>query len=240
MLQKNKGSRPQDKIVGISQAARMLRVTERVIRSLCQRGVLTPVRQEGKRGKFFSASEIASVAEVLHAKTSLSDLAAIAMQAHVRSKAAERRLDEIFYLMGWYRVPISLTEEEIVLLHTAAEDALESPPTKAEEIRWWAEKFFGMDEGYFSLVGKHTASNEPWKLFMDLAQKLSSEAPRSSFSGDPPLHFAYAYLEASREHLRNAAYLYCRHHLGARLANEVFRDGKISPTERIIQLLYPH
>lgn len=235
-----KGSRPEDQIVDISQAAKMLKMSRYVLLSLCKRGVLTPIKKEGDKKKYFLLHELSAASEVLGSKLTVSDLAAIAVQAHVRSKAVERRLDEIFYLMGWYRVPLGLDEGDILLIYTRAEAVLEAPPETIKEVREWAEILFSIDEGYLALVAKHTDSNEPWKLFMDAAQKISANAPRSRFPGDPGLHFAYAYLEASREHLRHAAYLFCRHHLGARHANEVFRDGRTSPTEAIIQLLLPH
>jgi hypothetical protein len=235
-----KGSRPLDKIIGISQAAKMLQVQERVVRSFCKRGVLTKIQGTSNKDYHVLIHEISALAEVIHSKTSLAEVASIAMQAHVRARRAEKQLDELFNLMGWNRSILGLSEEDVITLWTQAAYGMEVTPSEEKEVRKWADIFFGIDEGYLGLVMKHTASSEPWKLFMDLAQKMSDEAPRSEFSKDPSLQFAYAYLEASREHLRQASYLFCRQQFGFKPANEVFRDGKVDPTERVIQLLYPH
>lgn len=238
MMNKARGRSPQEQLVSLSHAARMLGVSTKTIHSWCRRGLLHPTYKAVRGGRHFPMHEISALAEIIHQKMDLGDVATIATRALVTAKANERRLNELFQLLGLKRKALDTTPHEVLSLYEQALQRLDfSPQPTIQELDDWAATFYGMDEEYLRLVSKYTASPEPWKVFLDLAAKLAGNRAFECFDAMPELKAAYSHLEAGRRHLRMAAYLLCRQMHGVTKTNDLF--GKETVTDTLLAVMFP-
>lgn len=232
------GRSPSEHLVPLSAAARMLGVCSKTVDNMCRRGVLRPVYKTTRGKKYFPTHEITALAEILHQKMDINDVATIATRALVTAKANERRLEELFQLLGLKRKALDTTVPEVLTLYEQARQRFEyAPQPTIHELNDWAETFYGMDEEYLRLVKNYTSSPEPWKVFLDLAGKLAGTRPFQYFDAMPALRAAYDHLEAARRHLRMAAYMFCRQLHGEATTNKVF--GTAGVTDTLLSVMFP-
>jgi hypothetical protein len=239
-MRKLKGSRPQEQLVPIAEAAKLVGMTERTLHSMTERGVLEAIHPEKRGPKHFRMHDISALAELRLKKMDLPTIADLAMQAYVTARANSRRVDDLYYLLGFDSPVLGTTEEEVIALYIRAQEAGAcTRDLPAESVHEWAGIFYAVDEAYLELVLRHTGSDEPWKVFVDLANTFLSEMPTDSFSTNPPLKSAYAYLSIARTNLRTASYYFCRHRFGIATAGKVFRNDAADPIEGIVRLMFP-
>lgn len=237
MVKTRQGRSPSEDLVSLPTAARMLRVTARTVHAMCRQGLLDPIYKEGRSLKYFPVQEIAALAELRQQKMDLPAVATIAMRAFVTAKANERRLDELFRILGLKRKVLETTATEVASVYEQAIKAtdIDRMPT-IHELEDWAGTFYAIDEAYLRLVAQCTASEEPWKVFLDLATKLANNRKWEYFNAVPELRAAYDQLEAARRHLRIVSYMFCRESKGVQLANNLF--GTVNVTERLLAVMF--
>lgn len=236
-MRKDKGRRPSEGLVAITTAARMLKVSVRQIHRMCATGVLQPVYKTSGGPKHFPVQDIAAAAEVLHGKLDFAAVAVLSMRALATAKANEHRLEDLLRVVGLKRRVLGTRPEEVGTLYERALQELEVPrqPT-LEELEEWAGILYAIDEAYLALVENTTACSEPWKVFLDLANKLTADRPYTFYDAVPTLRSAYDYLEASRRNLRIVSYMYCRERLGANNADTLF--GKNDLPDQILSVMF--
>lgn len=237
MVKRSLGRSPSEDLVSMSTAAKMLGVCVSTVEKMARNGILQPVYKNRRGPKHFPVQEVAALAEIRHQKMDLPSVAMIAQRALVIAKANERRLDELFRILGLRRKVLDTNATEVVALYENACKTLSigRHPT-VDELEEWAGVFYGIDETYLRLVGQHTASQEPWKVFLDLANQLSARRAYECFDAVPELRLAHDALEAARRHLRMVAYMFCRETRGVRAANDLFGDQKI--TDRLLNVMF--
>lgn len=236
-MRKDKGRSPSEELVPIVAAARMLRLSVRTLHRMCVNGVLHPVYKTGNGAKYFPVAEIAALAEIVGKKLDLDDVAVLAMRALVTAKANERRFEDLLRSLGLKRRVLGTTADEVAMLYEQALHALEVPrqPT-IDELEDWSGAFYAIDEAYLALVEKATASPEPWKVFLDLANLMAKERPFAFYESVPTLRSAYDYLEAARRNLRIVSFMYCRERHGISTADKLFGKGDLP--DQILSVMF--
>ena len=236
MVKTRRGRSPSDPLVSITAAARMLQCSVRHVHRRCRQGLLNPIYKTGRGPKHFRLREVVAVEAVLREKPDLSNLAILASRALVIATMNEQKLAQLHQLLGLERKILPTSEPEVLSLYEQAQYLTQTAmqPT-LEDIEEWAQSFFAIDENYLQLVGQYTACVEPWKVFLDLANKWANDRATQFFEYMPELKTAYDHLEASRKHLRVVAYMFCRQRHGVSTANDVF--GTDSPTDKLLDIL---
>lgn len=238
---KMKGSRPEEQLVPITEAAKMVGLTVRSLHSMVERGIIEAIHPPKKGPKHFRVHDLAALAEA-RTKRSLdfNAVADLATQAYVTAKSNARRLDDLYYLLGFDTPILETSEEEVVALFVRAQEAKgHTRDLPAEAVHEWAGTLYSIDEKYLDLVIKHTATEEPWCAFIDLANAFITDMPADSFSSNPPLKSAYAYMSIARTNLRTVSYYFCRHRIGIAAAAKAFRNDESDPTAAIVRLMFP-
>lgn len=228
---------PSEELVSVRTACRMLGVAPRTLDAMVRQGTIDAVYTGPRATRKFAVHEVAALAEIRHRKMDLPQTAALAMRAFVTAKANERRLDELFKILGLKRIVLETTTTEVVSLYEKAQLALDTErmPTIGE-LEEWAGIFYAIDESYLRLVQQCTASEEPWKLYLDLSTKYANGRKYEYFDAVPELRAAYDQLEAARRHLRVVAYMFCRETKGVSLANSLFGSRQIA--DRLLTVMF--
>lgn len=232
------GRKPQtDGLVPKEEAARILSVSTRTVERMAKQGVL-PSTQEG----LFRLSDLSAVSEVLvdGGKFDLASLAQAAIKATVTARRAEKGLEQLSVLLGLDLPELPMEQEEVLALYVKASEAnklgVEDP--RATDILEWSRTFLAVTEEFLDLVSVYTSSQEPWRVFMELAQELSQRAPKARFPGERDLAAAYSCLNLSRRNLRQVAYFYVRGKKGKRFADKLLPDAELDPHEQVLNLLF--
>jgi hypothetical protein len=166
----------------------------------------------------------------------------LSLQALSAARRAEERVTSLMTNLGMNAPVLQRDNLSVILLleeliHPIARAQLTSP----NYLRYWGGVFFGMDETYLEAVGILLQADEPWKLFVDFANRLTrslhkegAEALRRS----QELQVAYRYYASARTHLLHVSYLLCRRRHGRRTADEVFGDKPTAVDEIHALLLH--
>lgn len=217
----------------------MLNISKASLQRYAKRGIIASFYIDSGRVRHFKMHDLSAFAESLEKQIDLRSVADISMQAYVTSKSNERRLDELYYLLGFDKPTLGTTEEEVIALHIRAQETIHiTEYLEGKSVHEWAGVFYAIDEAYLNLVKIHTSSEEPWTTYLDLANKMIETMPTHLFATNQPLKSAYAYLATSRDNLRSAAYFSCRTAVGMRKANKAFNHAD-DPIEDVIHLLFP-
>jgi DNA-binding transcriptional MerR regulator len=223
--------RDEGAVVPLADAAGMLGVHERTVRQWVRRGVLRPLYR-GKR-LFFALPDVTALADLGGERLSLDALAKLAHVADARSRSVELRVRELYDVLGLSRAELDRSEAAVLECFDDATDALESDDAlTSPQRRQWADRFFGIDEGYLQLVERFTRCAEPWRVYIDLGTRLAAEARAVEGGG---IATELRYLDAARAHLRHVGYFYCRASRGQTVAKAVFGSGSLG--ERMVRLM---
>lgn len=219
-----------------SEAAEILGVNVSQVHVLNRNGYLEAHYPEGRRNNLTSKRFIQQdVLELREMREQLKDargkkLHQIAAQALLTSRRVERRLEELVRYLGLSEHVLSAEKEDIVGFFETAWDFFREPTIcTSEEVSEWAKKLLGITEEYLALVAQHTKEEEPWAIFMHVAQLLTDMAS--------PGTEARTYVDHARRNLRNVAYFYVRRVRGARIADQQFPGEKYS--DRLVRALIP-
>lgn len=218
MLKSHKRSCTTDEAVDVESAAKLLGVSPRSVRNYVDRGIL---RRLGDGSKILvSLQDIYAAASTLSHCFDFTAIARAALRALVSASRAERRLDRLELLLGVDSFVLGTEEQDVMELYKKCRDLLTdfTEDMKAADVLEWSRFFAGVTEEYLELVEMYTGDQEPWVPYMEAAQKLYDSAPRDTFRQRRDLEVAYAYVSASRLHLRQVAYFYIRRHHGKKVA----------------------
>jgi hypothetical protein len=228
------GSSPRPDLVSRSALARTLQVTTRTVTNWIRDGILEPIYLD--RRVWFRTDDVEALRESAIAKDpDLPSVARQARMAYAASHRAERRLEEILELFGLNRQTLPLDETSIQDLFLAARRLVNgtaaAPPAA---VRFWASKFFAMDEQYISLLHR-MHPKEPWLVYFELGEKLAGDTGVERATVE---RHNFAYLEAARDRLRQIVYFYLRRTRGAHAAERAVPHGDGGVTDRILGLMY--
>jgi excisionase family DNA binding protein len=234
------GSKAEDTLT-ISQAARLLGVSARSVRSLCKEGRIQPEHTPGKvRGSIrFRKADLLALVETNWKKLDFPKVAKMSAQALAEIKTLRKRVDQLSALLGVDQEELSLEEDDLATLYATAQDTVANDISHShQKVMWWARRMYSMTEEYLHLMEKAVEDPEPWRPFLTLVQTLCVNSPREEFPGDKKLEAAYAYLNVARKHLRQVSYFYVRTFNGEHLAARMFPKKEFD--EEIVTLLMPH
>lgn len=240
MEKSHKRSHETDEILSTEQAADILGIDSRLVRSYIWRGVLKRVSGKGKNIHVL-LSDVASLASILSTRFDFARVAQTAMKALVTASHAALRLRRIEALLGIDSFALDTSEEAILAFYCACVDLIGdyTQDLSADEVLRWAYKLANVTEEYIAATILHTGDQEPWQTFLCAAQKLHEAAPRETFRHRKDLEVAYGYIAAARRHLRQVTYFYLRKELGAKKTNDMFPEMTGADLdEKIIDLIF--
>lgn len=218
-------------------AAKLLSITPRTIDLWIKQGLIKQVFRGRK--SFILHTEVTALGQIFNGQKDFAAVRNLAIRAYMKAEEAERKIREITELLGLETTPIDTDEESILKFYDEAHIRVtERPPVRPAEVMVLAKKLHGITDEYLRLVETFTCDDEPWYCYMELANYLIREAPRTYFLQDRELAAAYGYIEAARRHLRPVAYFYVRTRNGREIANQAFIGGHV--TDDIIQVMFPH
>lgn len=240
MEKSHKRSDETDEILSTEQAADILGIDSRLVRSYIWRGVLKRVHGKGKNIHVL-LSDVASLASVLSTRFDFARVAQTAMKALVTTSHVALRLRRIEAMLGIDSSFLDTSEEAVVAFYCECVDIIGdyTQDMPADEVLNWAYKLSNITEEYISATILHTGDQEPWQAFLSAAQKLYEAAPRERFRYRKDLEVAYGYVAAARRHLRQVTYFYLRKELGAKKTNDMFPEMTGADLdEKIIDLIF--
>jgi hypothetical protein len=94
-----------------------------------------------------------------------------------------------------------------------------------------------MTETYLRLTEDTVGAGEAWRVFVDLAEKLSEQAPRELFNFHKDIESAYGFLEAGRRNVLACAFFFVRNRHGHSIAVELFPDRRKTLDEAVLAFL---
>jgi hypothetical protein len=223
------------------EAASLLGVDLKTIARMARNGWITPhYSGSSRKSPRYKREEILAITELKNwRRPDLATVNRIAVQALVRSRAVEKRLEQLCILLGADGSRLETSEEEVVRLFLRVEDQLALPEMRLEsqDVLEWGRIFLGMNEEYLELVRLYITPPEPWGIFVELARRISEKAADASAM---ELRSAYAYFEVARRSLRNVAYFYIRRTEGVREARKRFPDSVGDYKTTLISTVFPH
>jgi hypothetical protein len=221
------------------EAGRMLGVGVSMVRGYTRSGILPFVRpgRSSRSPRLYKIDDVAALVEAKSKDTSLAAVATMAKQAYVSSQNTEKLLSKLLTVLGVDTKPLVLTELAILQLYAEAEELIESElPLSSSKILEWARVFYVVTEEYLGLVEQYTESTEPWKVFLDLGNKINHQTIQLH---DTEMFVVNSYFMMAHRNVRNVAYFYVRHSKGQKLAESLFPASKGDVHEDIIALAFP-
>ena len=216
-------------------ATKELDVSPSTLDSLVRRGVLGPHFCEQRRRPFFRISDLHEVALARRDATDLPAVRALALQALSAARRAEARLAEVYAQLGIDHVVLQRDASSLRTLYQEAQQPVSMTQLRDPNwVRYWGSCFFSMDEIYLELVGKAVGAEEPWRVYLDLANHIAEGLRAQCEDG---LRLVIQYFTAARRHLANMSYLHCRRMGSARVGDVVF-DGRATAVDELSALLF--
>jgi len=222
------GSKPVESkadLLTIKQAANILGVTSRTVRSWCSTGRLQPVHISGgvRQTIRFRRSDILAMADTKLRNLTFPEVASIATRNQAELSTLSKIVERISFVLGLDHEPLKLDEDSVLHEYTLAKEIPdEEIEYLAEDILKWARYLYSITEEYLLLVKDYTGDEEPWRPFLMAARHLCSNAPRDEFDSDKELESAYAYMELARRHIMHVSYFFVRINNGDRIATRMF------------------
>lgn len=228
-------------LLSAEETAKRLRTSKDNLRQLVHRGFLRPVRTIGLsvgEPACFSSEEVAALAELRMKNLGLTEVAALAKMASIRTAGLSRQMERLMEFLGVDIPVLELTEPAVLQLYAEIESILEleAIPVTPIFIHVWAKKFYAMGEEVFERIEECTGDSEPWKKPLDLATRLFKEKPSGN---DIELETAYRYLLVGRRFMRQAAYFHVRSQHGTRTAHRLFQEVEGDLNYRILSVVMP-
>jgi len=221
------------------EAARLLKIETQTLHQMVRRGLIRPVARGAANRLRFHLSDIAAASRIRNARLELHLVSNVAHQALAIAEMNERRLDELYTLLGIGSSPLDTEQEAVIKLFSRAEHLLEheAPLLSTEEVKTWARILLAMTEAYLRLVEETVGRAETWKVFVDLAEKLCEQAPRSQFNFHKDLEAAYGFLEAGRRNIFSCAFFFVRNRHGYEVATDLFPERRKSLDDAVLAFL---
>jgi hypothetical protein len=226
-----------DDLLTFAQTAEQLKVTRRHLGHMVRRGYIRPAKVgRYRKDSLFRPEDVNAVLAMRGRGVDLPKLARIAAQAHALSLSNAAKLEKICAFLGLENNRLRLDEESVFLLHMKVHETLklQLSDLHASAVMEWASTFNGFDEAYLHIVEGYTNDQSPWRLYLELANRLMTE---QNTKLETNLKFAYSCLDAARRHLRHVSYFYVMNRFGERVANDLFVKGSVD--DEIIAQLHP-
>ena len=230
-------------VLTLQQAAELMGVTQRTIRSLTEKGDLRPTHKGVGLNlrRYYDEDEVVALMEVRSQRLSLPRVAALAQQAFAATRKNERVLNHLQKLLGYDIPALPIDPSSILSLYLKLEDLIKEEflDLSADEVLEWARIFYAVTEEYLHRFREVSQDEEPWRLPMEAVKKLVLNQPTSRLTTDKPLAEAYAYLEVARKNLRSVSYFYLRDRFGKRAVEKALPETTGDPHEQVILLAFP-
>ncbi len=211
-------------LITSNESAELLGVSCRRVNDLARDGY---IRAKVVRGiNMFDPNDVMQLKEIRDKGVTLVEAVTKATRAEMKASRVERRQDQILNVIGADIPAVDLTPEAVVALHTKVEDALTSSTLPSlEEILGWARTFQSLGEEYFHVVSEQYLTEEPWRPYIDLGNKLHREMPVKQLKTDIELHLAYNLLHMAKRNMRQMMFFYVCTTSGKRLAQQLFPES---------------
>ena len=225
--------------LSVQEAARILKVEPRTLRRMVHRGLIRPVSQGSANRLRFHLSDIAAASRIRNARIELHQVSNVAHRALAMAEMTERRLEELYTLLGIGYTVLSTDPDSVTALYTEAAYVLEAkePELSVEDVRHWARTFLAMTEAYLRFTEDSIGSAEVWQVFVNLAEKLCERAPRGMFNFHKDLEAAYGFLEAGRRNVSACAFFFVRNRHGHNIALSLFPDRRKTLDDAVLAFL---
>lgn len=138
----------------------------------------------------------------------------------------EGRVKILEGLLGLDVEPLGDSEEEVTEVYLKMKKyKTNAIRPVAEAIKYLCKYFFGVTEGYLDLVRIYTADEEPYRVFLEVAEMFHQRA-RRKFGINPnnsvEINAANSYLSLAMKHLRTVSFNYVLTREGHRRAVSKF------------------
>lgn len=223
------------------EAARILKMETRTLRQMVRRGLIRPAAKGAANRLRFHLSDIAAASRIRNARVELHLVSNVAHRALALSEMTERRLEELYTLLGIGCSVLPVDADAVTQLYLDAEHLLElkEPDLTIDEVRAWARAFLAMTESYLRLTEETVGKVEVWGTFVNLAEKLCERAPKGQFNFHKDLESAYGFLEAGRRNVFACAFFFVRNRHGHHIAVELFPERRKTLDDAILSFLPP-
>lgn len=224
------------KLLTPQEAARLLKIDSRSVHKLVQGGLLSAQyvkNHQGQASRRIPLNEVTALIDLDVKELTLPRVANLALRAFVHARDVGRRLGDLEYLLGIHTENLPTDEKGVVALCVEAQGLVDDPILVIDDTlaMKWARIFYAFTEEYLGLIHNFTASEEPWKVFMDLGDRIAE-------LGKDVSPTVVSYLVAARRQLRTVAYFYLRKLKGAKLAGALFPETEGGVDEEILGLLF--
>lgn len=222
-----------------AEAARILKIEPRTLRQMVRKGLIRPHAAGAANRLRFHLSEIAVASRIRNARVELHLVSNVAHRALALAESTERRLEELYTLLGLGYAVLPTNVEAVTRLHADAELLLGTGcnDLPVEEVRAWARTFLAMTETYLRLMEDTTGSTTAWQLLVDLAEKLCEKAPKALFNFHKDIESAYGFLEAGRRNMLSCAFFFVRNRHGHNIAVTLFPDKRKTLDDAVLAFL---
>lgn len=223
-------------LISSEEAAKILGVTKSHLHYMTRDGYLRS-HLVGQAYQY-DPSEVYKLKELRETDITLVEIAARASRAEMIAYRLERQVSRLLNIIGADIPSVDLRKEAVVALHLKVEDACESPVVPSiEDLLEWAQTFQSFNEQYFHEVEREFLTDEPWKPYIKLSNKLAKSMPHEKLRKDLELSTAYNYLEMSRKNLRQVIFCYVRTTSNKRIAYRVIPEAANDFHEDVLSLL---
>lgn len=227
----------KEHLVKHTAAAKLLGISKGHLRKLANSGQIFPAKcashcEEAR----YRPEEVYALLELRGRRLHMPSIATMALQAQALGRTTAKRLDRLCQFLGIENNRLKHDEESIFNLHMRVRETLKEDLTtmRTGALIEWAAIFNSFDEAYLGLIEHYTLNENPWDLYLQLANDLMLYRNPTV---DTNLNFSYACLDAARRSLRHVAYFYTSTKHGYKMADALFTKEAV--TEEIIAQLYP-
>lgn len=228
------------KRISVNEAAEILGVTPARVYQMYREDLIRGVGRL-RQDLQFSLEEVCALAELRESNESmgLGRIRAQLVQLSARMTALERSMESMERVIGLRARRVGHSKIEIASLQAKAEKALEEPALELSDIREWSEVFMGLHEEFFDLLEVHTDDPEPWRLFLELSQKMYEDCPLAGRFKNEELLATRAELDVARSNLRQAAWAYVYKRRGSAFSRQEFPDTDPDPFTHLLRTHVP-
>jgi hypothetical protein len=217
------------------EAAEILGVDTQTVYTMHRTGALRGVGQL-RQNLRFDREEVAALAQAREERRvpTLLEMQEVIVQLSARNSALERRVEMLERMQGVTAARVGSDENEVLgLLWKAQKDVLE-PKLSLADVREWCKLLFGIHEEFFHLVECYADHAEPWRPFLDMAQKLYEDCPAIGELYDHKVVAANVELAVARRNLRQAAWVYVTKRRGVSFARTEFPETDADPVTHVL------
>lgn len=232
MLTSGMGS---NSLISPAEAAKLLNTDRRGLRRLVKGGFLREHAHSDKPA--YHREEVAALRETRESRLSPRRVASYAARAYAAARSIERRVEMLEAVFDLKARCIPCDEESAIALYVEAQEALEFPPSRVDDVLRWASVFLAIGEEFLDLLEAYTDDDECWRPFYDLSQRMLAEKPTELFFYDKILETAYGFLEASVRHITSVCFFHVRQRAGVNTANRIFHEEPSDEYEELLAII---